>query len=69
MSFEDAKREALKLSFDEREDLARTLYASLDEEDPEPESVLPPEVRRRYQAYREGKTKSLSLEELLAGLV
>ena len=69
MSFDDFKRQALQFSFDEREELARTLYDSLEEEDSEPISVLPPEVKRRYQAYKEGKTTSLSLEELLAGLV
>lgn len=67
MSLEDFKREALKLSHDDREELARTLYESL-EEDEEDQPGLPAEVRRRYQAYEEGKTKPMSLEELLAGL-
>jgi putative addiction module component (TIGR02574 family) len=67
MSYDEIKREALKLSLDEREELARTLYSSLDEEE-ETEPVLPAEVKQRYQAYKEGKTKSLSLEELMAGL-
>jgi putative addiction module component (TIGR02574 family) len=67
MSYDEIKREALKLSLDEREELARTLYSSLDE-DEETESVLPAEVKQRYQAYKEGKTKPISLEELMAGL-
>ncbi|HKI06459.1 MAG TPA: addiction module protein [Thermoanaerobaculia bacterium] len=67
MSLDDLKREALKLSVDEREELARTLNGSLDDED-EMEPGLPAEVRRRHQAYKEGKTKPISLEELLAGI-
>jgi putative addiction module component (TIGR02574 family) len=67
MSFEDLKREALKYSAEEREDLMETLAASLEEEE-EDESVLPMEVRRRHQAYKDGKTKPISLEELLRDL-
>lgn len=68
MSFEEFKREALKLSFHDRGELADALYDSLDEEEDSPASKLPAEVRRRYQDYKEGKTKPISLEELLAGL-
>jgi putative addiction module component (TIGR02574 family) len=69
MSFEDFKREALRMSFDEREELAHALYDSLDEdEDMDAAAVLPEEVKRRYQAYKEGKTQPITLEELLAGL-
>jgi hypothetical protein len=39
---------------------------SLEEE--EDRSDLPAEVRYRCQAYEEGKTKPISLEELLVGL-
>ncbi len=52
MSFEDFKREAL----DKEEDTAAT------------ESELPDEVRRRYQAIKEGKTKLLSGKEVFAEL-
>jgi putative addiction module component (TIGR02574 family) len=68
MSFEDLKREALKLSYDEREELTYALYASLAEEEDLSESELPAEVRRRYQAIKEGKTKLLSGEEVFAEL-
>ncbi len=68
MSFEDLKREALKLSSPERGALADALYDSLDAEEDAPDSELPAEVRRRYQSYKEGKTKPISLEELLAGI-
>lgn len=68
MSFEDFKREAMKLSFDERGELADALYDSLDEEEDAPESTLPAEVKRRYLAIKEGKTKLLSGEEVFAEL-
>lgn len=71
MSFEEFKREALKLSFDEREELAHTLYKSLDdeEEDPEIERAIMEEVRHRYQAIKAGKTELLSGEEVFAELL
>lgn len=68
MSLEDIKREALKLSQDDRDELVRTLCQSLDEKEEETGSRLPAEVRRRYEAYKAGKTKPISFEELLAGL-
>ena len=30
--------------------------------------ALPPEVKRRYEAYKAGKTKPISLEELFSDL-
>jgi putative addiction module component (TIGR02574 family) len=68
MSFEELKREALKLSSLEREALADALYDSLEEEEDVSASKLPAEVRRRYQALKEGKTKPLSGEEVFAEL-
>jgi putative addiction module component (TIGR02574 family) len=67
MSLEDFKREALKLGADERRELADTLYESLEEE--EGDSALPAEVRRRVQAYLEGKVKPLPAEEVFAKLL
>ena len=32
------------------------------------EGALPPEVKRRYEAYKAGKTKPISLEELFSDL-
>jgi len=69
MSFEDFKRQALQLSFDEREELADALYESLEEDEDASESALPAEVRRRYQAIKEGKTQMLSGEEVFAELL
>jgi putative addiction module component (TIGR02574 family) len=68
MSFEELKREALKLSFDEREELVHALYDSLDEEEDLSESKLPVEVERRYLAIKEGKAELLDGEEVFAEL-
>lgn len=68
MSFEEFKREALKLSFHERGELADALYDSLDEEEDAAASKLPAEVRRRYLAIKEGKAELLDGEEVFAEL-
>lgn len=71
MSFDELKREALKLSFDEREELALTLHKSLDEEEEDPEiaSAIMAEVRRRYEAIEAGKAKLIPMEEVFAELL
>jgi putative addiction module component (TIGR02574 family) len=71
MSLEDLKREALKLSFDEREELVLTLHKSLDEEeeDPEVERAIMAEVRRRYREIEEGKVELLDGETVFAELL
>jgi len=68
MSFEEFKREALKLSFAEREELALALYKSLDEEDPEIERAIMEEVRRRYREIKEGRVELLDGEAVFAEL-
>jgi len=70
MSLDDLKREALKLSFDEREELVHTLYKSLDEEeeDPEIERAIMDEVKRRYREIEEGRAVFLDGEQVLAEL-
>jgi len=70
MPFEDFKREALKLPPGDRTELAAGLSRSLDEgEDTvSMRTRLPDEIRRRHQAFKEGKAKLLSYEGLLAGL-
>ena len=70
MSFEELKREALKLSFDQREELAHTLHQSLDEEedDPEIERAILAEVKRRYDAIQAGTAELLDGEKVLAEL-
>jgi putative addiction module component (TIGR02574 family) len=69
-SLEDLKREALKLSFDEREKLVYTLYKSLDEEeeDPDIEHAIMDEVKRRYREIEEGRAVFLDGEQVLAEL-
>lgn len=71
MSLDDLKREALKLSFDEREELVHTLYKSLDEEedDPDIERAIMEEVKHRYQAIQEGRSKLIPAEEVFAELL
>jgi putative addiction module component (TIGR02574 family) len=70
MSFEELKREALRLSFDQREELAHTLHQSLDEEedDPEIERAILAEVKRRYEAIQAGTAELLDGEKVLAEL-
>ncbi len=71
MSLEDLKREALKLSFDEREELVHSLYKSLDEEeeDPDIERAIMDEVKRRYEAIQDGRSKLIPMEEVFAELL
>ena len=71
MSFDDLKREALKLSLDDREELVHTLNKSLDEEeeDPEIERAIMDEVKRRYDAIEEGSAELLDGDEVLAELL
>jgi putative addiction module component (TIGR02574 family) len=70
MSFEELKREALKLSFDEREELVHALHHSLDEEeeDPEYERAIMEEVMRRYREIEEGRAELLDGEQVFAEL-
>jgi len=69
MSFEEFKRKALKLSWEERGELFDALYDSLDEEKEDvSESKLPAEVRRRYLAIKEGRAELLDGEEVFAEL-
>jgi putative addiction module component (TIGR02574 family) len=70
MSLEDLKREALKLSFDEREELVHTLHKSLDEDEEEPdiERAIMDEVKRRYREIEEGRAVFLDGEQVLAEL-
>jgi len=47
-----------------REDTDLTTVESREGQD----GALPPEVKRRYDAYKAGKTKPISLEELFSDL-
>jgi putative addiction module component (TIGR02574 family) len=70
MSFEEFKREALKLPYDEREELVHALNHSLDEEeeDPEIERAIMEEVMRRYREIEEGRGELLDGEQVFAEL-
>jgi putative addiction module component (TIGR02574 family) len=64
MNAEELESEALKLSYDERERLARALMLSLDS-DPEVVRLWVVEAERRYEDYLEGKSEAVSGEEAL----
>jgi hypothetical protein len=49
-----------------REDVGPTIVAG--QESREGEGRLPPTVKERYEAYKAGKTKPISLEELFSDL-
>jgi putative addiction module component (TIGR02574 family) len=64
MNAEELESEALKLSYDERERLARALMLSLDS-DPEVVKLWVAEAERRYEDYLEGKAEAVPGEEAL----
>ncbi|HEX5720306.1 MAG TPA: addiction module protein [Thermoanaerobaculia bacterium] len=64
MNAEELESEALKLSYDERERLARALMLSLDS-DPEVVQLWVAEAERRYGDYLEGKAEAVPGEEAL----
>lgn len=70
MSFEDVKREALRLPDEDREDLACSLLCSLPDEDDDTEvdRRILEEVRRRYKDAKEGRTRLIPGEEAFAEL-
>jgi putative addiction module component (TIGR02574 family) len=72
MSFEELKREALKLSYEDREILYYTLHQSLEGEeegmDPDHARLWRKEIERRYREYKEGKAQVFDAEEVVAEL-
>ena len=72
MSLEDLKREALKLSLHEREDLAYSLLHSLDEEEedagPDHARLWKEEIERRYREYEQGTAQTFDADEVIAEL-
>jgi putative addiction module component (TIGR02574 family) len=73
MSFDDLKREALKLPLDDREDLAYSLLRSIEEaedEDSNPDHarLWKKEIDRRYQEYKQGKAEVFDADEVIAEL-
>jgi putative addiction module component (TIGR02574 family) len=71
MSLEDLKREALKLSLDDREDLAYSLLRSLDEEEdsgPDHARLWKEEIERRYREYEQGTAQTFDADEVIAEL-
>jgi len=73
MSLDELKREALKLSLDDRDELAYSLLRSVGEE--EDEDVAPDharlwkeEIDRRYQEYKQGKAEVFDVDDVIAEL-
>ena len=64
MNAEELESEALKLSYDERERLARALMLSLDS-DPEVVQLWVAEAERRYENYLKGRAEAVPGEEAL----
>ena len=68
MSFEDFKREALKLPADERLELAYDLIRNTgrdEDEEREIERLWVEEAERRLQDYLDGKVEAVPVEEAL----
>ena len=68
MTLEQVEAAALKLSPEERERLAESLYASLDESADITDPAGLAEARRRDQELRSGAVRGESLEEVVAYL-
>ena len=65
MQLEELAKEAMKLSLEERAELAQRLLFSLDEApDAEIERLWIQEAERRLQEFREGKVQTIPAEEV-----
>jgi Putative addiction module component len=68
MSYEDVKREALKLAGDQQLELAYSLIRNVgvdEDEEREIERLWVEEAERRYQDYLDGKVEAVSGEEAM----
>jgi putative addiction module component (TIGR02574 family) len=68
MSYEDVKREALKLGGDEQLELAYSLIRNVgtdEDEEREIDRLWVEEAERRYQDYLDGKVEAVSGEEAM----
>lgn len=64
MIVEEIKKNALKLNVLDRAHLAETLLDSLDKTDQEIEKLWVLESEKRYKAYKKGRIKGISLEQI-----
>ena len=64
MLTEKIKTDALKLNVIDRIHLAEIILDSLDKTDEQIEKIWVRESENRYQAYKEGRIKGISLEQL-----
>jgi len=68
MSYEDVKREALRLAGDEQLELAYSLIRNVgadEDEEQEIDRLWVEEAERRYQGYLDGKLEAVSGEEAI----
>jgi putative addiction module component (TIGR02574 family) len=68
MSYEDVKREALKLAGDEQLELAYSLIRNVgadEDEEREIDRLWVEEMERRYQDYLDGKVEAVPGEEAI----
>lgn len=66
MSTDELLRQAKSLSATEQADLIEALMNQLDQSDQRIEAEWASEARSRLNAYRQGRLKAVSLEEVLA---
>lgn len=64
MTMEEIFEKALKLKAEERFSLIESLIRSLDETDKNLDAIWAEEAERRLKAYREGRPKGVSMEEV-----
>ncbi len=64
MLTEEIKTRALELNVIDRIHLAEIILDSLDKTDEQIEKIWVKESENRYQAYKEGRVKGISLEQL-----
>ena len=68
MLTEEIKTIALELNVINRIRLAEIILDSLDETDEQIEKIWVQESENRYQAYKEGRVKGISLEQVRLGI-
>ncbi|MBD3789676.1 MAG: addiction module protein [Campylobacterales bacterium] len=66
MSINDILQQALQLKANERSKLVDELLKSLDKPDEEIEKIWADEAQKRLKAYREGKLKTVPMQEVFA---
>ena len=68
MTVNDLVKQALQLEPDKRSELVEEILHSLDQPDPAVEAVWLEEAERRLAAYRAGKVRGVSAEDVVGKL-